>query len=182
MINLLPSETAKKRSQEKVKKLSTLGALGVLVGISAVALGVFVFKLALSREVSSVKNEIENQKKQIVAQKPLELKAQTLGRKVENLDTIFTSTSHYSILLDMLLNIKPDEVVLTGISTTSPEKASLSGTASGYIGLAKFVRALSDPKAGGKLFKNAVLTSVSLDSQTAQVKFNLDLGVNKEAL
>lgn len=181
-ISLLPGEAAKKRTEKKVRRFSFLGALALLLGVAAVSAGVFIFKSVLAGEIKNLETEIEREKEKISAEADLEIKAQTLGEKVATLEKILAGATHYSILLDNLTEITPSEISFSTLAATSAEKASLSGTATSYVGLAKFIRALNDPEGGGKLFSETELRSVSLDAQTGQVKFSLELAVKKGVL
>ena len=180
-ISLLPHEATKKRTEEKVKRFSFLGAISLLLGVCAVSAGVFIFKATILHEVGNLETGIEVEKKKISAQKDLEIKAQTLEKKAETLEKVLLGMTHYSTLLDALNSITPSEVALLNISALSSKKASISGTASSYLGLARFVKAFDDPEKG-VIFSEVTLRSVSLETKTGQVKFSLEVKIKEEAL
>ena len=199
-INLLPEKVRRGKREESVKRASTWGAVALLIGVVAVLAGVLVFKMILSREVGRLESQIEDSKKRIGAQEELEIKARSLEGKVKALESILGEKEHYSVFLEGLSAVLPSGIALTDLRVDSPVLAGISGTAVSYIDLARFLEAVgSTPRSrpvgtqgpagqiglaaeSGGLFSKVRLRSVNLDTQTGQVKFDLDLVVRKGAL
>jgi len=181
-INLLPHEAAKKEAQERVRRVSSLGAIALLVGVGAISTGVFIFRMMASREVAALEKKIKEQRERIVAQKDIELKALTLEKKMEVLGGVLTNAPHFSVLMGTLQSLTPAEVSITNLSVLSAERATISGVATSYLGLARFIRSLRDPASGGKFFSEVDLRSVSLDAQGGLVKFSLETDLVPKSL
>ena len=146
----------------------------------------FVFKIVLNREIAVLDDQIEDQRKRIMAQEDVELKARSLEAKTAALEKILGGVEYYSVLLEGLTAAIPAEIALTSLRADSPTLVGISGTAVSYVDLARFLKAVDATEElvteGAELFSGARLKSVSLDTQTGQVKFSLDLVVGKEAL
>ena len=179
-INLLPEKVRRERKKGRVKQVSTFGMVAVLVGVAAISLGIFIFKLVLDREIENLEDQIENQRRRIKAREELEIKVRSLGEKVKALGDIFEKEEHYSFLLEELSSILPSEITLADLKVNSPTLAEISGTASSYVDLARFLEVAGVSE--GEVFTGAKLRSVNLDAQTGRVRFRLDLVVGKGVL
>ncbi len=181
-INLLPEQFQERRRKAGARRLSVFGAVALLVGVVAVTVGVLAFKAVLAAEIGGLEKSIGDEKAKIVSQKEVELKALTLEKKLAATVKTLREANHYSELLSTLAGTVPGEISLLDLQLSSPTKFSLSGTAGDYVSLARFIRALVDPSRGGKIFADAGVRSVDLDSQTGGARFALELEIRKGVL
>ena len=181
-INLLPKQFQDRRRTAGAKRLSVVGAVALLVGVAAITAGVLAFKAVLASEIKGLEKSIGEEKAKIVSQKGVELKALTLEKKLATTVKILRGANQYSELLSTLAATIPGEISLLDLQLSSPTKFSLSGTAGDYVSLARFIKALVDPSRGGKLFSDAGVRSVDLDSQTGGARFALELEIRKGVL
>lgn len=189
-IDLIPAEERLQRSKEKAKKLAFAGTL-VLLGLALIAsAGLFFYVGNLDKEVTALNNDIEDIKRRIQEKAPIEIAARNLDAKYTILSNIIKERTYYSVLLDELTYRSPVNVTIGSVESSTPETATLSGSATDYISLAKFLNSLNDQKLASKsatpkdknLFQEVSITSVSLDPLDSSVKFNFGLKLDPTLL
>lgn len=177
-ISLLPKEVERKKEQEARDRLLRRGGLVFLAVSLLLAAGVFVYSLTLDSQLSNLEQDIAGERSKIASLSEIELDATDLERRVEALAKILDEKIYFSDLLDTLAKAVPADVAIAEVTVPSEEAVSVSGTSRSYVSLAKFLLNLKD--AG--LFETVELRSVSLDQQTGEANFDLNLGTVKEGL
>ncbi len=102
--------------------------------------------------------------------------------RLNALAVIFAKKSYFSRLLDTLAGAVPEDMAITEITVPSEQVVSISGTSRGYVSLKNFLLNLRDTGATSVGFEAVDLRSVSLDQQTGEQTFNLNLTVVKGGL
>ncbi len=189
-IDLIPAEERLQRSKEKAKKFALIFTL-ILFGITLIASGfLFYYIGTLDKKIMDTTASIEEVKKKIQDKSEIEVSARNLDAKYKILSSILSGRTYYSVLLDELTYRSPTNVTINSVESATPDKATLSGTATDYVSLAKFLNALSDQKLASQsatpkdknLFKEVSITTVSLDSLNLSIKFNLGLQLDESLL
>lgn len=178
-INLIPRKIKEDRQKSFWKQTTLWGAVAVLVGVGAVSIGVLIFRFALQRELTRLGEEIDTARSQIEAQKDVELKLRDLEQRADAVVKVLDDRVYYSRIMEKLTELLPQEVTFSRLRVSSPDAATLAGTASSYIDLARFINAVQEDQ---EMMAGVQLRSVNLDSQTGQVGFDIDLVVREEAL
>ncbi len=177
-ISLLPKEVEKKREQEARGRLLRRVSFAVLGAALLFATSVFVYSLILKSQSSSLEQAVNQQKSEISSRAKVELTAHDLDARVEALRKVLGSKIYFSTLLTAVSRAVPGGVTVTEMTAPSEETASVSGTSGGYISLAKFLLNLKEAEA----FEAVELRSVSLEAQTGEARFNLNLIVAQGGL
>ncbi len=177
-ISLLPKEVEKKREQEARSHLLRKASLVFLVASFLLGASSLIYSSVLRSQLSSLEQNILNEKSKISSLSEIELKAQDLEVWVGALKDIFVSKAYFSTLLATLSRAVPVDVSLTEMTAPSEETVSVSGASRSYVSLAKFLLNLKE----AEIFETVELRSVSLDQQTGEANFDLNLKLAKGGL
>lgn len=176
-ISLLPKEVKKRKEQEARDRLLRRGSLVFAAVSLLLGAGVFVYSLVLGSQLSNLEQDIASEKSEISSLSEIELKAHDLEGRVEALKKILDEKIYFSDLLDTLAKMVPADVTVVEMTVPSEDTISVSGTSRSYVSLAKFLlnlKGASQPSVG---FEVVELRSVSLDQQTGEANFDLNLSV-----
>ncbi len=176
-ISLLPKEVEKKREQEARSRLLRKASLILLVTSLTLGASSLIYSLVLSSQFSNLEQNIASEKSKISSLSEIELKAQDLEARVDSLKSIFEEGVYFSNLLTALSKAVPVDVSIVEMTVPSEGTVSVSGVSRSYVSLAKFLLNLK-----GELFEVVELRSVSLDQQTGEANFDLNLKVAKGGL
>jgi len=177
-ISLLPKEIEKKKEQEVRDRLLRRGGLVFLAVSLLLAVGAFVYSLTLNSQLSNLEQNITSEISKISSLSEIELNAKDLELRVGVLTKIIDQKIYFSRLLSTLTKAVPADVTIVELTVPSEEAIAVSGTSRSYVSLARFLLNLKE--AG--LFKMVELRSVSLDAQTGEAHFDLNLSVVEEGL
>lgn len=177
-ISLLPKEVEKRREQEARGRLLRRGGLVFLAVSLLLAVGVFVYSLTLDSQLSNLEQNIASEMSKIASLSEIELGAKDLEVRVVAMAKILNEKIYFSNLLDTLAKAVPADVAIAEVTAPSETAVSVSGASRSYVSLAKFLLNLK----GAGLFRAVELRSVSLDAQTGEANFDLNLSVVKEGL
>ena len=177
-ISLLPKEIERKKEQEARDRLLRRGGLVFLTVSLLLALGVFVYSLTLNSQLSDLEQDIASEMSKIASLSELELSVKDLEARVGVLTKVFNEKLYFSRLLSTLTRAVPADVAVVELTAPSEEAISVSGTSRSYVSLAKFLLNLKE----NGLFGVVELRSVSLDQQTGEANFDLNLSVVKGGL
>ena len=172
-ISLLPKEIEIKKEQEARDRLLLRGGSVFLAVALLFCLGVFVYSLALKSQLSNLEKSVASERSEIASLLEIEREAKDLESRVEVLAKILNKKIYFSGLLSALAEAVPVDVAIAEVTVPSAEAVSVSGTSRSYVSLAKFLLNLKEPG----LFEVVELRSVSLDQQTGEANFDLNLGV-----
>lgn len=174
-ISLLPREVEKRREEEARARLLRKVSL-VFLGISVlVGVGALLYSLFLRSRLSNLEKNIANETSKISSLSEVELKAQDLGTRVGALKGVLDGKAYFSNLLLALSKSVPADVSIKEMTVPSEEVVSISGVSRSYVSLAKFLLNLKAAGGGDGLFKVVELRSVSLDQQTGEANFDVNL-------
>lgn len=183
-INLIPKEEQVQQQKQKVVKLSSVFAVFILLVVIGIS-GYYVNKQSkLTGQLNRYNAQIEDLRTQIASAKDIEVSARTLDARYKLLKGVYNDRILYSDLLIEIRKRIPTGVSLESFSLSSGVESnlnmiSLSGNATDYNAVARFIETLSDKEyrdANEKykeLFTDVSLNSVTLDSAGSQVKFFL---------
>lgn len=181
-ISLLPKEVEKKREAEARSRLLRRVSFVFLAFAIFFGLGVFVYSSALKSQLSRLEKAVGGEKSKVSSLSGIELKAQDLDARVRALQDIFANRAYFSNLLATLSRRVPPDVSLREMTVPSEELVSVSGVSRSYASLAAFLLNLKELDDEAKFFDTVELRSVSLDQQTGEVNFDLNLKIAKGAL
>ena len=181
-ISLLPKEVERKREQAARGRLFRKGSLVFLAASFLLGVGAFVYSLALKSQLSGLEQNITSEKSKISSLSEIEFKAHDLEMRVDALKNILDEKIYFSDLLDTLARAVPADVAIVEITVPSETAVSVSGTSRSYVSLAKFLLNLKESGPPSVGFEAVELRSVSLDQQTGEANFDLNLEVAKGGL
>jgi Tfp pilus assembly protein PilN len=181
-ISLLPQEVEKVRAEEA--RASFLRRLAVIFFVAAFLVGVVVFgySFSLRGTISNLDTQISKESSKISSMSETAVQAQDLSRRSSALREIFANRADFSVLLAQIQNAVPPDVKVTDMVVPSEESVSVSGTSRSYPSLAKFLLSLQGGSGKDSLFKTVELRSVSLDKQSGEVKFDVNLKIAEGGL
>ena len=176
-INLVPSHEKSQQQKEKLVKVGTVVAV-ILLFISIIVAGFYLYKINKLKETSkTLDSDIEVLRSDIKKLADIEISGRNLYTKFLTLKLVFENRLYYSFLLEELQKRVPSDVFIESLTASRLGELSISGSASNYLSIAKFINTLTDQKfslAGKgleKLFTDVKLNSVNLDVQTDSAKF-----------
>jgi len=176
-INLVPSHEKSQQQKEKLVKVGTVVAV-ILLFISIIVAGFYLYKINKLKETSkTLDSDIEVLRSDIKKLADIEISGRNLYTKFLTLKLVFGNRLYYSFLLEELQKRVPSDVFIESLTASRLGELSISGSASNYLSIAKFINTLTDQKfslAGKgleKLFTDVKLNSVNLDVQTDSAKF-----------
>ena len=176
-INLVPSHEKSQQQKEKLVKVGTVVAV-ILLFISIIVAGFYLYKINKLKETSkTLDSDIEVLRSDIKKLADIEISGRNLYTKFLTLKLVFGNRLYYSFLLEELQKRVPSDVFIESLTASRLGELSISGSASNYLSIAKFINTLTDQKfslAGKdleKLFPDVKLNSVNLDVQTDSAKF-----------
>ena len=179
-INLLPQEVRSLEKKGLYVKYSRI--VGLVFLVASVIFSVTTAYLAISSGVklaAATKDQADTNAA-LAAAKSVEDMTSVIDAKSKALLALVKTRPLYSKLLEGLGRKTPSDVTITEVNVLAPDKISISGTSLGYLSLAKFLKALNnDPDS---IFKNAVLNSVTLNSQSGSVQFSMELDIKAGSL
>jgi len=179
-INLLPQEVRALEKKSQYVKYSRIAGF-VLFAVSAIfSITTAYLGISSGVKLSNVTKEQTAVNSELVAAKQVEEMISVIDSKSKELLKLIKARPLYSKLLEGLGRKTPSDVTITEVNVLAPEKISISGNSLGYLSLAKFLKALNnDPDS---IFKNAVLNSVVLNSQSGSVQFSMELDIKPGSL
>jgi len=187
-INLVP--THEKSQQQRVKLVKTGTILAVVLLILTVGVsGFYFYQISKFEETSKTLDlDIETIRSDIKKLSDIEISGRNLYTKFQTLKLVFENRVYYSLLLDELQKRVPSDVSIESLTASQPEELSISGSASNYLSIAKFINTITDIKFSSagkdldKLFTDVKLNSVNLDLQTNTAKFFIVVSYNGKIL
>lgn len=181
-INLIPDDLKTQRKSVETKKVADLSSIVLLSLIAFVSVSVSLYNLKLKREVESYEKSVLKEQSQIKDLASLEEDASRLKGKFGAVAIILSKANRYSLLMDIISESTPREVVISNFSTALENRVMLSGNAQSYGDLARFILTILDQNLGGKFFSSVDLTSVNLDELSGRAKFSLVLYLKSSVL
>jgi Tfp pilus assembly protein PilN len=173
-ISLLPQEVEKVRAQEAREQLVRRGALVFLIFSLLLTSSSLAYSYILRRNLSSLETEVAKEKSKVSSLSDVAAKAYDLDRRSQTLQAVFAETAYFSKLLSEIAGAVPPDVKVAEMTAPSEKSVAISGSSRSYVSLAKFLLALKD---GDSIFNVVELRSVSLDKQTGEVSFDINLGM-----
>lgn len=181
-ISLLPQEVAKVREQEAREQLLRRASLAFLAVSLLVTFSTFAYSYLLQNNLSDLESEMAKETSKINSLADITAKAHDLGVRSEALENVFAETAYFSKLLSGVAAAVPSDVKVLEMTAPSEKSVAVSGSSRSYVSLAKFLLALKGGNAGDSIFGVVELRSVSLDKQTGEVSFDINLGIVEEGL
>jgi len=180
-ISLLPREIKREKERKARNRLLRRASL-VFLGISSL-IGVLVLScfFFLNRRLDNLNKEIAKEKSKIASLSTVESTAYELDVRTKSLKSVLANTPYFSTLLAEILSAVPSDVKVTEMNVASEKEAAVSGISKSYASLAQFLRALKGSGEEG-LFDAVELKAVSLDQQTGEAKFDLNLRMREGVL
>ncbi len=176
-ISLLPKEVEQKKEQEQRGQQLRKGVLLLLAVSLLFCVGVFSYSLVLKSEDSNLWQSIAGEEAKLDSLLEIEITARDLEKRVLALQSILDDKIRFSGLLTSLSRSVPADVSITEMTVPSEETLSISGTSRSYSSLASFLLNLKDSSPPQVAFEAVELRSVSLDQQTGEARFDLNLKI-----
>ena len=187
-INLVPTHEKSQQQKEKLVKAGTIVSIILLVLTIGIA-GYYFYSISRIKETSkTLDSDIEALRSDIKKLSDIEISGRNLYTKFLTLKLVFENRTSYSLLLDELQKRVPADVSIDSLTSAQPGELSISGNASNYLSIAKFINTLTDAKFSSagkdleKLFTDVKLNSVNLDLQTNSAKFFIVVSYNGKIL
>lgn len=176
-ISLLPREVEQKKEQELRGQRLRKGALIFLGASLLICAGVFIYSLVLRSKASNLKQSIVAEEAILTSLSEMEITARDLEKRVQALQNILDDKIRFSGLLTSLARAVPADVFIVEMTIPSEERLSVSGSSRSYSSLANFLLNLKDSRSPQVAFEAVELRSVSLDQQTGEARFDLNLSI-----
>ena len=189
-LDLIPQEEKSLRTKERAGRASFKITTILFVLTLIFSLGVYLYVASLDSSISQTQASVDDKKRKINDKAELEILARNLDSKYKILSELFGTRFYYSVLLDELSDRLPTTVSINSVDTSTPDTVSLTGEATDYISLAKFLNSLADPSLSStsantkeeNLFTEVLINSVNLDPINSKARFNFTLSVGTELL
>jgi len=189
-LDLIPQEEKSLRTKERAGRASFKITTILFVLTLIFSLGVYLYVASLDSSISQTQASVDDKKRKINDKAELEILARNLDSKYKILSELFGTRFYYSVLLDELSDRLPTTVSINSVDTSTPDTVSLTGEATDYISLAKFLNSLADPSLSStsantkeeNLFTEVLINSVNLDPINSKARFNFTLSVDTELL
>lgn len=179
-INLLPRDTINEKTTARLEKGLKIGVI-VWVGISIIfSAGLFTASWLAARDVAAQEDSIIKIQTELAQSADFVNSLNMLAAKSQGLVAIFKVQPRYSRLLDAFSAKVPPEIRITEVTALSPIKLTVSGTASSYLSLSKFLKALGSDTEG--IFTDVTLSNVVLDSLIGQMRFTMEVAIKENSL
>jgi len=182
-IELIPKEIEAAKGQEVLLRKFRLVSFGFFFLTLLIFGGIFAFRLSLSAQLDNLKQQSASEVAKIAQYADVESKVLGLTYKSSAVDKILSQREHFSIALAAVSASQPSGLKVTGVDVTRGENtATIKGESANYVILAAFLRNLVDSGKGGKLFAEAVLSSVTLNSSKSRAEFVIEATMIKNGL
>jgi len=176
-ISLLPREVEQKKEQEQRGQQLRKGALIFLAASLLICIGIFIYSSILKSEASNLAQSIAAEETILASLSEMEITARDLEKRVQALQSILDDKIRFSGLLTSLARAVPADVFIVEMTIPSEEMLSVSGSSRSYSSLASFLLNLKDSRSPQVVFEAVELQSVSLDQQTGEARFDLNLRI-----
>jgi len=182
-IELIPQEIEAAKGQEVLLRKFRLVSFGFFFLTLLIFGGIFAYRLSLSAQLDNLKKQSVSEVAKIAQYADVESKVLGLTYKSSAVDKILSQREHFSIALAAVSASQPSGLKVTGVDVTRGENtATIKGESANYVILAAFLRNLVDSGKGGKLFAEAVLSSVTLNSSKSRAEFVIEATMIKNGL
>ena len=182
-IELIPQEIEAAKGQEVLLRKFRLVSFGFFFLTLLIFGGIFAYRLSLSAQLDNLKQQSASEVAKIAQYADVESKVLGLTYKSSAVDKILSQREHFSIALAAVSASQPSGLKVTGVDVTRGENtATIKGESANYVILAAFLRNLVDSGKGGKLFAEAVLSSVTLNSSKSRAEFVIEATMIKNGL
>jgi Tfp pilus assembly protein PilN len=185
-INLLPQLTEKEIKAGVYRRKINLVALGSVGFIGLVIVALFSYQLFLTVRAGDIENRTQKASEQIRENRETEVLNRSLKQKVEQLQTILTTTIPTSILIKQITEAAaavPEPLRLTGISMSGKNVVTVEGLAIGSQpseNLKAWVNNLTSAN-GKDYFANVELVSLT-GNRIEGYKFNYKMSFLKKGI
>ena len=177
-ISLLPSDVEKKRAEGARAKLLRKASLAFLIVTVIFAASIFIYSLVLRSQNLSLEQNVRSEQAKISSLSEVEASAEEMSARVSGLKTVLGEKIYFSELLDAVSGAVPADVAIREMTAPNAETVSVSGTARSVVSLKDFLLNLKTKK----IFEMVDLRSVSLDQQSGDNNFDLNLKIAKGGL
>jgi hypothetical protein len=182
-IELIPKEIEAAKGQEVLLRKFRLASFGFFFLTLLIFGGIFAYRLSLSAQLDNLKQQSAGEVAKIAQYADVESKVLGLTYKSSAVDKILSQREHFSIALAAVSASQPSGLKVTGVDVTRGENtATIKGESANYVILAAFLQNLVDSGKGGKLFAEAVLSSVTLNSSKSRAEFVIEATMIKNGL
>ena len=182
-IELIPKEIEAAKGQEVLLRKFRLVSFGFFFLTLLIFGGIFAYRLSLSAQLDNLKKQSVSEVAKIAQYADVESKVLGLTYKSSAVDKILSQREHFSIALAAVSASQPSGLKVTGVDVTRGENtATIKGESANYVILAAFLQNLVDSGKGGKLFAEAVLSSVTLNNSKSRAEFVIEATMIKNGL
>lgn len=181
-ISLLPQEVEKVREQEAREQFLRRASLVFLAVSLLLTSSAFAYSRLLRNNLSDLEKEVAKEESKVSSLSDIAVKAYDLDVRSKALQTVFAETAHFSKLLSEVSAAVPPDVRVEEMTAPSEKSVTVSGSSRSYVSLAKFLLTLKGKDRGDSIFEVVELRSVSLDKQTGEVSFDINLGIAEGGL
>jgi len=176
-IDFIPDEVLHARHEKaQYSEILKVGIAFLIITI-LLAVGLYVYKLMLKKDLDAVKDEISTQTREIDSMKNVAESGYTLGVRLKTLEEILDNRIVYSKLMNEIRDKTPASIMLGSISLSESTKLVLDGSADSadYTPIADFKNKL----ASSDLFSDIKVLNASGDSKTITFSVSTSLDIEK---
>lgn len=182
-LDLLPKQIKDERKISKLFHRASIISIAVFLILLIISFSIYFYASQLSKASDNLDKEINKELTKMNSFDFIEKISQDIFIRYSKAQELLEERPSYSKLLESITHITPPQVRIDTLTSDSETKITVTGEASGYIDLAKFLEAVADQKADIEgIFTSVILNSVSLDKQTGVAKFSLSLILKESAL
>ena len=177
-LNLLPDLVLQRRRDAQTKKLALIGMISWGALLLLVILGTFTYELIEKSSLASATAAKSDLNKVVNSDDMVKFRTEAIEvqTSLKSLDALFNKQTKMSQVNDRLASLTPKTVILTSVNISNSQAITVSGSASSYDEVGKFVVALKNQSpelADGKIgFTEVKLQSANLGDK-GSVKFSL---------
>ena len=177
-INLLPQLAEAEIQKGVYKRKINLVAIGSLLLVLAVTLGLYSWQLFLSTQARRAETQASEKEKEISQKAPLEIKQRTLVDKLEAAKAYLDKNKSTAVAFKEIIDLtNAGAVSLTKVDVNSAGEINITGNTSGSTQLGVLFDNLTNEGAQVSLSK-VVATSVTLSSGGYQFSIRLNYTKN----
>jgi Tfp pilus assembly protein PilN len=159
-INLLPHENEEVTKQRKSAKILNFIAVGLLVVVCLISLGIFISIQALNPE--SIRKQQEDVLKKLAQYQDRQVKLLIVNNRIENINNILKTRRNFSKMTSSLLAAVPGGLTIDSFEIDS-KMVAISGQSQSLSIIGDFLNNLTEMVRNKVIIKSLTLASLNLD-------------------
>ncbi len=183
-LNLLTQEEKTEQFKTRAVRVSSVASIFLLIAAAGVS-GYFFFQVSnIKSELKTKDQQITRARSDISSMEDIEIVARSLYKKYLVLETIFGERIYHSELFSDFNSKIPEGVRVDSFKFNRDNTVEINGAASNYLLVSDFLVNFneSDEDESERIFTEAYLRSVELDTGSSSVEYSMVISYNPEVL